>query len=68
MYNFVGVSAGIILKVLRLEVSVHNVYITNHLVTAFAQGRGRGEKKTFKIFVPSMSTNSASAILQHIVA
>jgi hypothetical protein len=29
---------GIILRVLRLEVSVYNVYITNQLQTTFAQG------------------------------
>ncbi len=31
---------GIILKILRLEVSVYNVYITNQFQTTFAQGRG----------------------------
>jgi hypothetical protein len=31
---------GIILRVLRVEVSVYNVYITNQFQTTFAQGRG----------------------------
>jgi hypothetical protein len=31
-------------RVLRLEVFVHNVYITNQLQTTFAQGRGGGVK------------------------
>ncbi len=31
---------GIILRVLRLEVSVYNVYITNQFQTTFAQGEG----------------------------
>jgi hypothetical protein len=31
---------GIILRVLRLEVSVHNVYITNQFQSTFAQGDG----------------------------
>jgi hypothetical protein len=35
---------GIFLRVLRLEVSIHNVYITNQFQTTFAQ-RGRGEVK-----------------------
>jgi len=34
---------GVILRVLRLEVSVYNVYITNQLQTTFAQ-RGGGVK------------------------
>jgi hypothetical protein len=33
----------IILKALRLEVSVYNVYITNQFQTTFAQGRGGGK-------------------------
>jgi hypothetical protein len=33
-------SLGIILRVLRLEVSVFNVYITNQFQTTFAQGVG----------------------------
>ena len=35
---------GIILRVLRLEVSVYNVYITNQFQTTFAQGGGGGIK------------------------
>jgi hypothetical protein len=35
---------GIILRVLRLEVSVYNVYITNQFQTTFAQGGGGGVK------------------------
>jgi len=34
---------GIIVRVLRLEVSVYNAYITNQFQTTFAQG-GRGVK------------------------
>ncbi len=34
---------GIILRILRLEVSVYNVYITHQFKTTFAQG-GRGVK------------------------
>ncbi len=37
-HNFVEV-LGIILIVLRLEVSVYNVYITNQFQTTFTQGR-----------------------------
>jgi hypothetical protein len=33
---------GIILRVLTLEVSKYNVYITNQLQTTVAQGRGVG--------------------------
>jgi hypothetical protein len=33
---------GIILTVLRLEVSVYKVYITNQFQTIFAQGGGGG--------------------------
>jgi hypothetical protein len=33
---------GIIWRVLRLEVSVYNVYITNQFQTTFAQGGGGG--------------------------
>ncbi len=36
--NFVEVSLGIILGVLRLDVSVYNVYISNQFQTTFAQG------------------------------
>ncbi len=35
---------GIILRVLRLEVFVYNVYIINQFQTTFAQGGGGGVK------------------------
>jgi hypothetical protein len=38
---------GVILGVLRLEVSVYNGYITNQFQTTFAPG-GRGEVKSFR--------------------
>jgi hypothetical protein len=47
---------GIILRVLRLEVSVYNVYITNQFQTTFAQREG----SKIKTVVPIMSKNSAS--------
>ncbi len=64
---------GITLRVLRLEVSVYNVYLTNQFQTTFSQG-GRGgrewnslvevivniKKKTLKTFNLSTSKNSAS--------
>ncbi len=34
---------GIILRVLRLEDSEYNVYITNQIQTTFAHGKGGGE-------------------------
>jgi hypothetical protein len=37
---------GKILRVLRLEVTVYNVYATNQFQTTFARG-GRGEVKSF---------------------
>ncbi len=46
---------GIILRVLILEVSVYNAYITNELQTTFA--RGWGVK-----FVVEMTVNSASVL------
>ncbi len=42
MYDFVEV-LGIILRVLRLDVSIYNVYITNQFQTTFAQ-EGEGEQ------------------------
>jgi hypothetical protein len=36
---------GIILRVLRLEVSVYNVYITNLVQTTFAHWKGGGGSK-----------------------
>ncbi len=59
---------GITLRVLRLEVSVNNVYITNQFQPTFAQGgqggkiRSRGDRKTLKTFVPITSKNSASVV------
>ncbi len=35
---------GLILRCLRLEVYVYNVYITNQFQTTFAQGEGWGEE------------------------
>ncbi len=40
-YKFIEVS-GHTLRVLRLEVSEYNAYITNQFQTTFAQGRGGG--------------------------
>ncbi len=34
---------GIILRVLRLEVSICNIYITNQFQTTFAQGKGESK-------------------------
>ncbi len=63
---------GIILRVLRLEVSIQNVDITNQFQTTFAPGGGGGVKSlvqvtvnskeeiSFKIFIPITSKNSAS--------
>jgi hypothetical protein len=54
---------GIILRILRLEVSVYNVYLTNQCQTTFAQGGGsnicsrgdRSKEENFKIFfVPQL--------------
>ncbi len=47
---------GIILRVLRPEVSVYNVYVTNQSQTTFVQGGGGGV-----IFV-SMTVNSKEEI------
>jgi hypothetical protein len=61
---------GIILRVLRLEVSVDNVYITNQNHTTFAQGEGEknplvevtvNSKEENNTFVPITSKNLASA-------
>jgi hypothetical protein len=50
---------GIIVRVLRLEVSVYNVYITNQFQTTFAQGRGRGEQNPLvEMTVNSKEENS----------
>jgi hypothetical protein len=44
---------GIILRVLRLEVSVYNVYITNKFQTTFAQGGGGGINLSVELTVKS---------------
>ncbi len=59
---------GIILKVLRLEVSLYNVYITKQFQSFFAQGVEGGKsvgevtarRKTLETFVPISLKNSAS--------
>jgi hypothetical protein len=62
---------GISLRVLRLEVYVYNVYITNQFHTNSARGGGGGnllvevtvnskKEKTLKTFVPITYKNSAS--------
>jgi hypothetical protein len=48
---------GIILRVLRLEVSVYNVYITNQFQTTFSKGAG-GVKSVSRGTVNSKETNS----------
>jgi hypothetical protein len=67
-YNFVEFLG--ILRVLRLEVSVYNVYITNQFPAIFAQEGGRlnqsvevtvnSRRATLKTFVPITSKNSTS--------
>jgi hypothetical protein len=47
----------IILRVLRLEVSIYNVYITNKFQTTFAQG-GRGVKSVVEVTMNSKEENS----------
>jgi hypothetical protein len=59
---------GIILKVLRLEVSIYNVYITNYFQTTFAQGGGESALEVTvnskgENYVPITSKNSASGLL-----
>jgi hypothetical protein len=39
---------GITLRVIRLEVSVYNVYITHQIQTTFTQGGGGGGGKILK--------------------
>ncbi len=60
------------MKVLRLEVSIYNVYMTNQFQTTFAWGGGGGVKSvvlevTFNSkgenYVPITSKNSASGLL-----
>jgi hypothetical protein len=43
MYNFVEGFLGIILRVLRVEISIYNVYITYQFQTTFAQHGEGGE-------------------------
>jgi hypothetical protein len=55
---------GIILGVLRLEVSVYNVYITNQFQTTFAQGgggvwEGGGLNQLVEVTVNSKEENSS---------
>jgi hypothetical protein len=45
------------LRVLRLEVSVYNVYITNQFQSTFAQGGG-GENPLVEVTVNSKEENS----------
>ncbi len=54
----------IILRVLRLEVSVYNVYITKQFQTTFAQGRGNPlvDVSVNKRFFPVTFKNLASGI------
>jgi hypothetical protein len=72
MYDFFRF-LDLILRVLRLEVSVYNAYITNQLQTTFAQRGGGGVKsvsrgdceskrKTLKTFVTITSMNAPSAL------
>ncbi len=65
---------GIILRFLRLEVSLYDVYITNQFQTNFAHGVGGGgagikplvevnvNSKEENSFFPIMSKNSASGV------
>jgi hypothetical protein len=46
-YNFAEVS-GHNLRVLRLEVSLYNVYLTTQFQTTFTQG-GRGDKSVVEV-------------------
>ncbi len=64
MYNFVGVSGLLgFMRVLRLQVSVYNVYITNQFQPTFAQIRlWTGRRKTLKTFVLMTSKNSAAGL------
>jgi hypothetical protein len=48
---------GITLRVLRLEVSLYNVYITNQFQTTFAQ-RGGGVKSLVEVTMNSKEENS----------
>jgi hypothetical protein len=47
---------GIVVRVLRLEVSVYNVYIANQFQNTFAQGEG-GVKYVVEVTVNSKEEN-----------
>ncbi len=49
---------GIILRVLRLEVSVYNVYIRNQCQTTFAQGAAGEQNLIVEVTVNSKEENS----------
>jgi hypothetical protein len=51
---------GIILRVLRLEVSGYNVYITNQFQTTYAQGGVGGREKNPLVEVPVNSKEENS--------
>ncbi len=53
---------GIILKVLRLEVFVYNVYITNQFQNPLAQVTVNSKEENIKTFVSITSKNSASVL------
>ncbi len=53
---------GIILRILRLEVSVYNVYITNQFQTTFAGAMCNVHSKEGKTFAQIASKNSASGV------
>ncbi len=48
----------ILLLVLRLEISVYNVYITNQFQTTFAQGDGGAKNPLVEVTVNSKEENS----------
>ncbi len=49
---------GIIVRVLRLEVSVYNVYIANLFQTTFAREGGGGVKSLVEVTVNMQEENS----------
>ncbi len=60
------------MRLLRLEVSVYYVYVTNQFQATFARGvRGVGgvtvnsKEKTLKAYVTITSKNSASGLVEH---
>ncbi len=48
---------SIVLRVLRLKVSVHNVYITKQFQTTFAQGEGGAKNPLVEVIVNSKEEN-----------